>query len=401
MSNLKSQPYQVWFPGEMVWELWFVDQRKRARLIDTCEDSRLLKFRRGIRKRVLALPAGSQTPLAFTSTAFGESKLLKGAVQFVEKEGLECDLEGIGVQPVCGYPPNTLARVDAPLSGLRPTVYSEKLCPDLIVPAATLLPVPGNDLAIWTEMGKKVLAVEKGGGIIYYRELAGQRNADCAREIRKILPFLKETGVIHKSSALHVWCRNGFDVYKNILTIDVNAGYRTDPVNLRPSLGMRPALFRENDASRLAKKKKRLKRTAVSTITALITFLIAGGYTYSTSEIAKHRERISDLRPEAESLDLIKSQWEEMAPAVDRNASVLETWRNLFAMPGAADVDIRRMAIAKDKVELSCTAKNVTAAFRFIDELAMTAQLGSFSWDYTTPETLKNGTTLFELKGFK
>lgn len=402
MRSLFSDSYQIWFPGTLVWELWFVDRGRGARLVDTCADSRLIEFKRGSRRRkILALPSCDQVSLNFVSSATSEVGLLREARAHIESTGPDCDLSGIGAQPVTGYPPETLVRIDIPTTGRRVHDFSENLIPDSVVPAASLIGMPEESVAVWCELRKTVVAVERDGRTAYYEELKGDRDADKAREIRSLVDRLKKEKVITKSPSLYLWDQSRQKVYEAVLPYSVVSSHRAVPANVETALGMTPRRIRENKQIRSARKRHFFKQAATAFGTVALTLLMTGTYAMAYFQ-KKHQEAgVAANLEETRRLGMIKAQWEEMAPAVDRNASVLETWRKIFTMPSSSEINISRMAIGQHEVEITCEAKSSDIALRYIDELARTSALGAFSWDYTTPEVLLDGTSIFILKGFR
>ena len=91
----------------------------------------------------------------------------------------------------------------------------------------------------------------------------------------------------------------------------------------------------------------------------------------------------------------------ELATAVDRDASVLEVWRMLFAIPSSAEIRISRMQVGSDLIEVRGEAKSVPGALRFIDDISKNTELASFQWDFEEPELRRDGTAYFELVGIK
>jgi hypothetical protein len=270
-----------------------------------------------------------------------------------------------------------------------------------MVPAASLLPIPGNGMATWTELGKSVFAVGKNGITVHYGELRGDRNVDRAREIRRLMENLQSRKLVTPQSALHLWDQSGPDLFKEILPNRVYAGNRAAPTNFQASIGMRPDHYRKNEVQKRHRTRKLFRKCAVGFAIATAALLVAGTYRMAYSQIRVQKEYIEKLQPETVRIDRIRSQWAEMAPAVDRNASVLEVWRKIFTLPSSSHVRISRMKIGMDAIELVCETESGVKALRFIDEMSRSDSLSHFTWNYTTPEEYADGTSRFELKGFR
>ncbi len=401
MNKFSIEPYQVWFPGELVWELWFVDEAKGARIVDTCADSRSLGFRRGCKRRVLALPTIEHSAYPFVSGAFGETRLLKGALTHMEILKVDGDIQGIGVQPVSGVPPRTLCRIDLPVAGRRMTEFSAELCPETIVPAASLIPIPPNGIAIWTELRNTVVGVEKNGGTIYYELLKGRSNVEYARQVRNLLPKLRHEKICVQKPSLHLW--NQFDpiLFNDVVGLEIVPGVRPAPSNKKASIGIRPRRYREMEAERRARKKTRMKSWIVGSVIAMVVFTMMAALEFALIQTTNQKGKISEMLPEANRLQFIKDQWEEMSPVIDPSASLLEIWRHISALQSVGDVRIKEMAIERNTIKLVGEAADNKLVLRYMDELSRSASMASYSWDFSEPEVLRDGTTLFVFKGFK
>lgn len=406
MSKLSADRYQVWVPGKLAWELWSVNRKKQtAKLIHSVDEAADLKFKVGAGFRVLALPTTQTSAVSFYSSALNEKRLEDGAQVFLKQNQHECDIDGIGMQPIAGLPPRTLTRIDIPQQGLD-GVYPEKLRPDLVVPATSLFKMPRRGIAIWNEMGRVVAAFEKNGLTQHYLSSDGVEKEevdDFVTEVIEQAQKLTDERKIDPVGRVSLW---NFRIDRSLKELGEKVEVkfseeRPEPLNLRSSIGMRPLKIREIDHEITTKRKLRNQRIALTLTSILLILVSTAIFVFTHLQKQDQIAEIDGLTEQSVAVRGMKSMWEEIAPAVDRNESILETWRKLVLTTGSDQVDVKQLAIAQHGVIMYCQAASKQSAMEYVDAIAGHDFLSKYAWDYTTPEIRADGSALFEIKGIK
>jgi hypothetical protein len=228
MPENPTEAYQILFPGPAGWELWFV-KGGEAQLLSSGSGEEVLQFDASLRAiRVLAQPTAHQVALLFSSHAADPQTLAQSAQLYAEKQGQAIDHEGIMVEAVVGSPPKTVARIDAPLSKFNQSGITV-LMPDLIVPAATMLPLTRNSIAIWIELGTLIVAFEGAGKVIYYDKLGGT-GPGLADEVHRLALQLEGTRLIERPQVLSLWADLPPGFFEEKLQVKAEIAPRPSPI---------------------------------------------------------------------------------------------------------------------------------------------------------------------------
>lgn len=401
MSFLLKGRCQVWFPGPESWELWFIDGWKRVDLLGTCDDARFLAFEKRGGTRILALPSNRLQSRFFCSASSSETRLRRDAISFLKQDGTGGDLAGLGVQPLFGLPPRAFGRIDIPRVDCLPIPFAEDLEPDVIVPAASLLPLPTRSVSIWKELGEDVVGFERNGLTASYFDPRKRKEPQFTRFLRKLIREQESEEVVERVRSVHLWNDEDHLPFEEFLGIPIRLGRRPEPTNIRGAFGIRPSEIRDRQF-RKRKKNERIRNLSLA-ISGLVLFASALVVIDSISgaQTEQQRKRLADLEAQAQVVRSYQTRWDELSPAVDRNASVLEAWRQLISIPGSEQIEVNRLTVANDEIRLSCLAENLTVARRFMDDVTGDRNFVDYSWFRGEPELQTDGTFLFELKGQK
>ncbi|MDF1816001.1 MAG: hypothetical protein P1V20_27620 [Verrucomicrobiales bacterium] len=385
---------QILFPGAESWELW-CRERGQISKVSTFGPDETPGFQIGKKSiRILALPVSHQVAFPFLSNAMDSDGLVQTARMHIERQGAGFDSEGILVEPVFGDPPNTVARIDAPVQKMN--YEPNGSLPDIVVPAATILPLPKRSIAIWEELGDSVIAFEKNGKTIYYDKLSKGRSTGA--ELNRLQYQLLGGNLIDMPESLSIWgerFREELQAHPLFAGIDE----RPAPANVCRDYSMKPAWFR-NEAVRIEQKDRKTKRNILVSVFAVCLVVVgAAALTVNFIEMRKLNKELAKLAPSAARISTIKGRWEEIATAVDPGQSYLETWRSIFSLPAINGVEITKLDISREGIEIIGKSKNPKLALKFIDDVRNHSDLSEFEWEYKPPEIDRTGTAEFELKG--
>ncbi|MDF1816136.1 MAG: hypothetical protein P1V20_28300 [Verrucomicrobiales bacterium] len=399
MSQTAPIDCQIWFPGPDGWELWLIENGGVG-MIKRRSVGQELEFEPSAKSlRVLALPATHTVAFPFVSNALDGEDLAQTARMYVERQGSGFDAAGVMLEPVFGEPPGTVVRVDAPLVK-RNQECGCNLVPHIVVPAATLLPLPAKSVAVWRELGNFVAAFERDGKTMFY-DLLTEKGPSVMAELDRIEFQLMSDGLIASPERLVVWSAELDSCFAGGYSKLVIPTERPAPRLLHTGNTLRPQWYRA-EAERVADSKKRKRRKwFVSTGVGFAVVLLLISLMVNQFRVKEMEREIDKLAPVVERVKAMKSKWSEVATGVDPDASCLEVWMNVFSLPGIGVVQIDRFGISRDKIEITGTAKSASHALQFIDEIMTKQDLSGYQWVNQPPGIKKDGSAKFEIQGIR
>lgn len=396
MSSNSNYDCQIWFPGPACWELWVSEKGHVEKRAERAPGETLDFDPRANGTRVLALPTSHQVAFPFLSNAMDFTSLQQTAQLHIERQGPGFDADGIMVEPVTGDPPKTIARIDSPLQKAN----NEFDCdlPELIVPAPAIVPLKRNSASIWQELGDTVVAFERNGKTIFYDKLSGGES--IVDELNRLQFQLMTEGLILETERLSVWDERYLRPFENH---ELFFGLDSRPAPFLQSLNysMKPLWFREETA----RKEALLRKKRVSLLVTLgVCALAVSGFlllVINVLAVNKLKGELAVLEPEANRVTAIQSRWAEVETAVDPEKSYLETWRNLFSLQGIRGVEISKIDIGREGIELQGSSGSAKLALKFIEDVTGNTDLATYNWEYNPPEIDRDGAAKFELKGLR
>lgn len=399
MIGISTDDYQILFPGPLSWELWHVKNGESILLSSKVAED-VLDFDLSIRAiRVLAQPVSHQVAMPFVSSATDASSLVQSAHLYVEKQGQGFDEKGIMVETVFGSAPATIARIDAPLSKLNRSGIAIST-PDVIVPAATMMPLGKNSIAIWKELENVVVAFERDGKVIYYDKLGGACN-DFPDEVNRLMVQLEGGLLINKPEILSIWGEIPIGLFEHKLSLRVDYEPRPAPSRIFGINTMRPLWFRENEDLRRRQLKRRRGIIGLSLLLGISGFIISIFMLTRYFQIGELKRQMAVLKPEVERIESIRDRWEIVSTGVDPDASFLEVWMNIFNLQSIPKIKIESLSINRTEIAIIGNASGASEALGFIEELVNSDHFQEYAWDYQPPTMSSGGFASFEIKGIK
>lgn len=397
MPENPTEAYQILFPGPAGWELWFV-KGGEAQLLSSGSGEEVLEFDASLRAiRVLAQPTAHQVALLFSSHAADSQTLAQSAQLYAEKQGQAIDHEGIMVEAVLGSPPKTVARIDAPLSKFNQSGITV-LMPDLIVPAATMLPLTRNSIAIWIELGTLIVAFEGAGKVIYYDKLGGT-GPGLADEVHRLALQLEGTRLIERPQVLSLWADLPPGFFEEKLQVKAEIAPRPSPLLMSGHNTLQPLWFREGQDRTKAGIRKKRQVLVASIVLGIVGFICAVIFLTQFFQVKELQGQIAAIRPQVDRIEAIRARWKEVSTGVDPDASLLETWMNLFNLQSIVSIKIEKLEITRMEITVTGNASGSSQALGFIEELTSGPSFQGYTWEYQPPQVGPSGVATFEIKG--
>lgn len=399
MIGNSTDAYQILFPGPLNWELWLVKNGESILLSSKVAED-VLDFDLSIRAvRVLAQPTSHQVALPFVSSATDAGSLVQSAHLYVEKQGQGFDEKGIMVETVFGVAPATVARIDAPLSKLNRSGIAIST-PDIIVPAATTMPLARNSIAIWKELDSVVVAFERDGKVIYYDKLGGA-GSGFPDEVNRLMVQLEGGLLINKPELLNIWGEIPKGLFEQGLSVSIKYEPRPSPSRISGVHTMRPLWFREDEDLRRKRLGKKRLTIVVSVFIGILGFVSSILLLTRHFQIAELKRQIAVLKPEVDRIESIRERWDIVSTGVDPDASFLEVWMNIVNLQSISEIKIERLSINRTDLVIIGNAAGASSALGFIEELVNSDLFQDYTWDYQPPTMSSGGFASFEIKGVK
>lgn len=397
MGGNSIDVYEIIFPGADAWEHWLFRDGE-ASLTSKTPAGESLDFDPSIRSlRVFAQPSTYQISLPFASNAADPGSLVQSAHLHVEKQGSSYDQEGIMVEAIFGQPPNTVARIDVPLTKHGRSGQTTSL-PDLVVPAATLLPLERNSITIWNELGNAIVAFERDGKVVYYDRL-GSRDSNLVDEVYHLMTQLSGVGLIHSPERLSLWGDIPKGLFERKIQLPAEYGPRPAPGKLPGRNTLSPLWFRQGRSLRVSQHRDKRRVLVLLSVLGIVGFILAIVFLIRFAQVKSLRNQIALIKPTVDRIESIRSRWDEVATGVDPDSSFLEIWKDIFSLQHISSIKVEHLIINRSEIQITGNAASASQALDFIDEITTSDLFNSYDWEYQPPVMTAGGLATFDIKG--
>jgi hypothetical protein len=412
----------ICFPGEEAWELWRL-QAGRFELADTIpmgEASPEEGFKSASHyafpvHSVFAVPiwAGTDDP-----------ELLGNLVEMqLEKTGLKPDVgEGVMldyriVSASDGRAP-TLDSVIGDAPAKRHLALATVLNPNFAHPlpksgskgfdvSPRFLMLPGNHIIIWKELGRLVMALTRGGQLVYFQGLtSADIDTDTVHEVKCVLLGLEGQGVVAEPTGIHLWLDEIADsagaLLQREIGLDAIVTPRPDPVlptqlsNLLP-----PEIARQRAAQKHAAKIRNIGLALAACYVALL-----GWYFFDYFKTVNEERQLAASSRElskAEWMRPFRTQWDALDPVVNGERYPSELLHRCTAAVPVKDVRFTSFTIQGGDINIVGECRDPNAGRNFGTQLFKNSLLRDYDWVWLQRPTIdprrKDGTASFRIQG--
>jgi hypothetical protein len=269
--------------------------------------------------------------------------------------------------------------------------------------SARYFPLPENALTLWREQDILVCAITRGASLAYFHALGeGPIGPRILQDLSCIMTGLALQEVLAPLQQVVAW----FDAtpaelasLKEALQLPVRPGERPSPQIPATPWKLVPATVQQ---ARQAREKRRWWRRAILLAIALyvlIAIAIAGQFLLTS---AKVKELESWQAQHAQALALVrdtKAAWKDLLPVVDEKNYPLELLLNAAQAIPAEQLHLTLFEAGDGHVLIKGEAKNVAAAFEFLDSLKKSPGLAEYQWEMGQTHFLPNDLAQFQIDG--
>ena len=257
---------------------------------------------------VFIIEALALDSVPFWAVAPSDGKTDLHRVAALKREGLGINTEADGcawTQWAVGQAENRMLIASAGLAQ-TPSPEMLEMLPEAFELSPRLYPIPRDEAALWTELGRHVIAFMRGGSLVHFATLSARTlDGEAAREVRDLMVALEANGLLAKLTGLRLWAEAGEEFVRELgdeLALPVRNEDQPPPRLPRVACEIVPpeiARRRRTQASRA--RRVRLALTAASAYLAF--FLSWGGWLLLREhKLASSTAALEQLRPAAEEV---------------------------------------------------------------------------------------------------
>jgi hypothetical protein len=270
-----------------------------------------------------------------------------------------------------------------------------------------IYPFPSHEAALWKELGRYVIAFQKGPSIVHFTTLSSrQLNAEAAQEISEIMSALEIREMLPDLKGLRVWCDEVTDFLPAIKSI-----LQPVPVIIEPRPEPRmPALPSELDPPELA-QRRRLARKNRQTMQLLVlgAFLYAsvfavwaGWLAYRDYKLANEEKILRQMEPELAVIREAQLRWQELEAATNPDLYPVEVFHRIASLLPAEGIRLEEFifdTIDAKKMVVRGQASSSGEAVKFLANIKSSDLLKQFPWDAPVPNILPDNRASFRAEG--
>lgn len=263
--------------------------------------------------------------------------------------------------------------------------------------SARALPITGDGLALWKELGRWVFAVTQGGHLAYCQATSistATPQDDLVREIRLALIQLSLQGIDINPTKVFVWTseETPHAPLASAFGTTVEIAPRPAPILPDPRSKLLPADVR---AARRAAHKRRnilLGVAAVATIYVGLLGYLGYGLWKSSSETKALLAKAEAAAPDVASFTTHREKWDELALVVETsNAPIDLLSRVARCIPPNTGLRLRTAEISAAEIKLLGEASQPGPVNQFSLKLSQSNDLTDFTWSTPPPNQTNRG----------
>ncbi|RBP43959.1 hypothetical protein DES53_105358 [Roseimicrobium gellanilyticum] len=275
--------------------------------------------------------------------------------------------------------------------------------PEAFDVSARLFELPASEMAVWKELGRYVVAFQRGQGVVHFSVLQSRElNADAAWEIRDLALSLEVRGFIHQLHGCRVWTQAG-DAFTSTLKEALGVRVRTE-AKPAPQLPKVHADLLPPEAGRLREERTRRKRMAGWIALACLAYvLFFGGWTgllfFREHRLQKAGDLQAKLTPEVDAVREAQNRWYALEPATNRDRYPVEIFYQIVSMIPDEGIRLTDFTMDEEKVAMTGQARSVGLAIKFKDDLLANPALKHYAWSFPQPSAGEDGRANFNTQG--
>lgn len=390
-----SSSQSLRLPGEEGWECWLLDAR------GAWQKSSKLETPAG---GIFAIPLQSLDSSPFWVSQAGESRLAETTDLRWEALGME---PGAGGQHWVHWPVATVG--DKLLVGS--VALADDACeelwhrslPDSFEISARLYPISHDEAAIWRELGRLVMTVQRNGQLLHTTLLSARTlDSGAATEIKDLLLALDMQGLLAPLQAVHVWteCAPGFtEALQSALGVKIHTGARPAPHPPHASSHLLPAAAAGIRRDREKARRQALLLSAGALVVLLCFATWAGWLTWRQHKLDAALAILRVDEPRVAQVQEAQLRWRALEPAIDPATYPVEVFDQIVALLPEEGIRFLDFSMDLETLVISGEATSPIHASKFQADLKASPALNRYAFNTPVPTIRPDNRALFRVEG--
>jgi len=260
------------------------------------------------------------------------------------------------------------------------------------------LPVKGNTLTLWRELGQWVFAIHHEGKLLYCQATSvSSPSPDAAliREIRIAIAQLSMQGIPSAPGKAIVWTSDPNTetaLLSRSLSLQTELAPRPAPVLPEPLSKLLPADVRAARSAALKRRNTILAIAAVAVIYLGTVGYLGFGLWKTHNTTAKLRAQVKAVAPEGEAFALHIAKWDELEYGIDLNHNTVDILNRIArSIPANSGLRLTTADISATEISLRGEASQLQPVNQFSLNLSNNNDLAAFEWETPAPRQTSRG----------
>ena len=271
--------------------------------------------------------------------------------------------------------------------------------------SARYLPLPEDAITVWREGDRLVLAITRGRELAYFQALAEDRLTARVRQdlvcTRQVLSLQEVLGPLRQ---VVVWADvtpEEAAALQEALTLPVVTGDRPPPRAPAARWDLVPARVSRAKESRQNRRWITLGLLALLGVYLLFVGWMLSRYLLVSAEVKALRQWQVEHASALDSVHATQAAWKDLRPVVDEKSYPLEMLSHVQQALPADQLHLTLYEANDGNIMIKGEAKNIAAAFQFLDHLKNDRAFASYTWDMAQPHLLPNDLAQFQVEGMR
>ncbi len=268
-------------------------------------------------------------------------------------------------------------------------------------------PIPAQEVAIWKELGRYVVAFQGASALVHFTTLSSrQLDAAAACEIIEMMSALSIRGMLPKLKGVRVWCE---------VEVDFAAGLKNwhEPLIVieepKPTPRL-PAQASGIHPPELAEKRRLQKQSAHrlrllllgAAAYAAVFAMWAGSLAYRAERLSREEKTLSRLEPELAVVREAQLRWQLLEAATNPDQYPVEVFHRIASLLPEQGIRLEEFVfdtIDAKKIIVRGQASSSGEAVKFVANIKNSETLKQYPWDAPVPTILPDNRASFRAEG--
>lgn len=278
-----------------------------------------------------------------------------------------------------------------------------KFRPDTFEISSRLLPIPSGELALWKELGRYVVAFQRGNQLLHVAVLSCRHlTSDATRELHDLALGLEIQGLLSKVKGIRIWttAESTFvTALEEVFQTSVFLEQKPAPFIPSEKGNIIPSEIARLRQLRL-QRERQLRWLAVGTF-ALFTFFATwcGWLLWRDRQINLATAELREQQPAVDAVRHAQMRWNALEATVDRDAYPVEVFHQVVSLLPNEGIRLKEFTVDLEKVVISGEASTTNHASKFQADLKANEPLRKYTFNAPQPTILEDNRASFRVEG--